>query len=60
MGFFSFLFGGKGSGKKDWRKAPRFTGGPVVKSGPTAGKNRSRKKSGEWRAKRSDTGKPRG
>jgi len=42
--------------KKDPKKSPRETGGPVVKSGPTAGNNRTRKASGEWRKKRSDTG----
>lgn len=45
--------------KKDHRKSPRETGGPVVKTGPTAGQNRSRNKSGEWTKKRSDAGKPR-
>jgi hypothetical protein len=38
-------------------KSPKNTGGPVVKTGPTAGKNRSRKKDGKWRKKRSDSGK---
>lgn len=42
--------------KKDPKKSPRETGGPVVKSGPTAGQNRSRNQDGEWRKKRSDTG----
>ena len=36
--------------------SPRETGGPVVKTGPTAGRNRSRNKNGAWRAKRSDAG----
>jgi len=36
-------------------KSPKDTHGPIVKSGPTAGQNRSRKASGEWRKKRSDT-----
>tara|TARA_R110002096_G_scaffold33080_1_gene95786 strand:- start:286 stop:762 length:477 start_codon:yes stop_codon:yes gene_type:complete len=40
-------------------KSPKDTKGPVVKTGPTKGKNRSRKADGAWRAKRSDTGKPR-
>lgn len=40
-------------------KSPRDTHGPLVKTGPTAGKNRSRKKTGQWRAKRSDSGVPR-
>ena len=38
--------------------SPNKTGGPVVKTGPTAHQNRSRNKDGRWRAKRSDTGKP--
>jgi len=45
--------------KKDPSKSPRDTNGPVVKTGPTAGENRSRNKDGRWRAKRSDAGKPR-
>ncbi|WP_269781386.1 hypothetical protein [Photobacterium carnosum] len=36
---------------------------PIVKTGPTSGQERSRVKTGEkagqWRAKRSDAGKPR-
>jgi len=47
------------SDKKDPSKSPRDTNGPVVKSGPTAGKNRSRNKDGRWRKKRDDTGKSR-
>lgn len=47
------------SEKKDHRKSPRETGGPVVKTGPTAGQNRSRTKAMRWRRKRSDAGKPR-
>nr|QJS05804.1 hypothetical protein [Psychrobacter sp.] len=47
------------SDKKDPSKSPKKTGGPVVNSGPTAGNNRSRNDNGQWRAKRSDTGKPR-
>lgn len=39
--------------------SPRDTHGPLVKTGPTAGQNRSRNKDGRWRAKRSDVGKPR-
>lgn len=35
-------------------RSPRLRGGPVVKSGPTFGKVRSRNKNGRWRAKRSD------
>jgi hypothetical protein len=38
-------------------KSPKHTGGPVVKTGPTAGKNRSRNKDGSWRKKRNDSGK---
>ena len=38
-------------------KSPKDTGGPVVKTGPTAGKNRSRNSDGAWRKKRSDSGK---
>lgn len=45
--------------KKDSKKSPRETCGPVVKTGPTAGQNRSRNKTGEWRAQRSDAGKKR-
>lgn len=47
------------SDKKDSSKSPRDTNGPVVKSGPTAGQNRSRNDDGSWRKKRSDTGKSR-
>lgn len=36
-------------GKKDSSKSPRYTGGPVVKTGPTSGQNRSRNQDGEWR-----------
>ena len=39
--------------------SPKDTHGPVVKTGPTAGQNRSRTKGGQWRRKRSDTGKTR-
>lgn len=42
--------------KKDPGKSPRDTNGPVVKTGPTAGQNRSRNKDGSWRDKRSDAG----
>ena len=48
------------SDKKDSSKSPRETNGPVVKSGPTAGNNRTRNDDGRWRAKRSDAGKTRG
>lgn len=40
-------------------KRPRDTHGPIVKTGPTSGNNRSRNNDGRWRAKRSDAGKPR-
>jgi hypothetical protein len=46
--------------KKDSSKSPRDTGGPVVKTGPTAGQNRSRNDDGTWRKKRSDAGQSRG
>ena len=39
--------------------SPKDTHGPLVKTGPTAGQNRSRNKNGQWRRKRSDAGKPR-
>ena len=42
--------------KKDPTKSPRDTGGPVVKTGPTRGDNRSRNEDGQWRKKRSDSG----
>ena len=45
------------SEKKDSSKSPKKTGGPVVRTGPTAGANRSRNKDGTWHAKRSDAGK---
>jgi hypothetical protein len=45
--------------KKDSSLPPAKTGGPVVKTGPTAGLNRSRNNDGTWRAKRDDAGKPR-
>ena len=40
-------------------KSPKDTHGPVVNTGRTAGRNRSKNKDGRWRAKRSDTGKSR-
>lgn len=40
--------------------SPKDTKGPVVKTGPTAGQNRSRNQDGTWRKKRSDTGQSRG
>ncbi|WP_414838667.1 hypothetical protein [Carnobacterium sp. TMP28] len=45
--------------KKDSKQSPNKTGGPVVKTGPTAGQNRSRNNDGSWRGKRSDTGSTR-
>ena len=39
--------------------APKNNGGPLVKTGPTAGQVRSRNNDGQWRKKRSDAGKPR-
>ncbi|WP_262557078.1 MULTISPECIES: hypothetical protein [Acinetobacter] len=39
--------------------SPKDTKGPVVKTGPTAGENRTRNDNGEWRKKRSDAAKPR-
>ncbi len=39
--------------------SPRYTHGPVVKTGPTAGQNRTRRKDGGWRRSRSDAGMPR-
>lgn len=47
------------SKKKDHRKPPSETGGPVVDTGPTTGENRSRNKDGRWRKKRSDSGESR-
>lgn len=38
---------------------PQQAGGPVVKTGPTAGHIRTRNDDGQWRAKRSDAGVPR-
>ena len=48
------MFGNnKGSG------SPRNTHGPIVKTGPTKGQNRSRNNDGRWRSKRSDSGSSR-
>ena len=52
MGLVSVLTGKSAS--------PNKTGGPIVKTGPTQGQNRSRNKNGQWRRKRSDAGKKRG
>lgn len=59
MPLTAYLKGVSMSEKKDSTKPPSETGGPVVKTGPTAGQNRSRNDDGQWRAKRSDAGKPR-
>ncbi len=40
-------------------KSPKNNGGPLVKTGPTAGQVRSRNNDGQWRKKRSDAGKSR-
>lgn len=37
-------------------RPPRDTHGPIVETGPTRGRNRSRNKDGRWRSKRSDAG----
>jgi|GEM_PF-1333527 len=47
------------AGAKKTSLSPAKTGGPIVKTGPTAGQNRSRNQNGRWRAKRSDAGKKR-
>lgn len=47
------------SEKKDPKKSPKETEGPVVSTGPTAGKNRTRNADGQWRKKRSDAGSKR-
>jgi len=53
MGLFDFF-------KTQKTSSPaRGEGGPRVKTGPTSGQVRSRNKSGEWRAKRSDAGSKR-
>jgi hypothetical protein len=46
-------------GKKNPALPPSKTGGPVVKTGPTRGDNRSRNEDGRWRGKRSDSGQSR-
>lgn len=46
-------------GGLDPRKSPKETHGPVVKTGPNRGKNRTRNADGRWRGKRSDAGEPR-
>lgn len=49
MGFLSSLFrtARKASSPRNW--SPAANGGPLVRSGPTYGKLRSRTKSGRWR-----------
>ncbi|MCM1508136.1 MAG: hypothetical protein NC177_13555 [Ruminococcus flavefaciens] len=49
------IFGNFGDGMPK-NKSPRANGGPLVKSGPTAGQVRSRNNDGTWRKKRSDAG----
>ena len=39
--------------------SPKDTKGPIVRSGPTRGENRSRNNDGQWRKKREDSGKSR-
>lgn len=61
MSWLHFIIGGVNmSEKKDPKKSPRETNGPVVKTGPTANQNRSRNSDGSWRKKRSDAGSTRG
>lgn len=40
--------------------SPKDTGGPIVKTGPTKGQNRSKNDNGQWRKKRNDSGSSRG
>ncbi len=54
MGFFDFFKSDNDSKKLPTNKPPKETGGPVVKTGPTRGQNRSRNDDGSWRKKRSD------
>jgi len=39
--------------------SPKDTKGPIVKTGPTKGENRSKNNDGQWRKKREDSGKSR-
>jgi hypothetical protein len=41
------------------KKSDNERKGPIVKTGPTRGEERSRNQDGRWREKRSDAGKPR-
>lgn len=61
FGFDTYKFSGGFSAISECIKnaSPRETGGPVVKTGPTAGQNRSRNQNGQWRKKRSDAGQKR-
>lgn len=65
MGFFDELLSALTENDNDGSvggsraKSPKDTGGPIVKTGPTSGKVRTRNKNGQWRRKRSDAGKPR-
>ncbi len=60
MSKLDLLFGALGIvGEVACGLSPSQTHGPIVKTGPTAGQNRSRNKNGRWRAKRSDAGKSR-
>lgn len=43
-------------GSSKGSRSPRDTHGPIVKTGPTKGQNRSRNNDGRWRGKRSDSG----
>jgi hypothetical protein len=54
MGFFDFIKSSTDSKKHATNRSPKETGGPVVKTGPTRGQNRSRNDDGSWRKKRSD------
>ena len=58
--YFNTFTSLRGSTQSYIRSAsPKDTHGPLIKTGPTAGQNRSRNKDGRWRKKRSDAGKPR-
>ena len=45
-------------GQQLWQLRCLKNHGPIVKIGPTAGQVRSKNQDGQWRAKRSDAGKP--
>lgn len=59
MNFGLFELFSVDTSNKTCNLSPKDTGGPVVKTGPTAGQNRSRNQDGQWRRKRSDAGKSR-